>query len=257
VASDETQRYAHKIVCITGSSRGIGKRLALRFAAEGAHVVINYVRSGEAAREVARQVEEMGQEALVVRANMAQEERIAEMFDKIQERFGRLDVFIHNAASGRNRMALDVDAKGWDWTMNVNARAFLLGSQHAARLMPAEGGALLAISSFGSDHVFPYYTAVGASKAAIEATARYLAVELAPRKINANAIAAGAVETEALEHFPEIEKTWEVVKQRLPYERMVNADDVANLALFLCSKEAEMIRGQAIKLDGGITHIIP
>src|SRR6056297_2647127 len=109
------QRYDGKVVCVTGSSRGIGRKLALRFANEGADVVINYFRNGEAAREVAREVEELGREALIVRANMAQPEKISQMFESIKERFGRLDVFVHNAASGRNRPAMDVDVKGWDW----------------------------------------------------------------------------------------------------------------------------------------------
>ncbi|QQE76855.1 enoyl-[acyl-carrier-protein] reductase FabL [Alicyclobacillus sp. SO9] len=251
------QRYIGKVVGITGSSRGIGRKLALRFANEGADVVINYFRNGDAARDVANEVEQLGRKALVVRANMAQPEKIHRMFDTINEHFGRLDVFVHNAASGRNRPALDIDVKGWDWTINTNARSFLVGVQEASKLMPPEGGSVLAISSFGSDHVFPNYTAVGATKAAIESLVRYFAVELADRKINANAISAGAVVTGALEHFPGIERTWGQIEQKIPYGRMVDADDVANLALFLCSKEAEMIRGQTVKIDGGITLLVP
>lgn len=249
-------RYAGKVVCITGSSRGIGKQLALRFAAEGADVVVNYFRNGDAAREVARAVEAFGGRALTVRANMAQEEKIVAMFGEIREAFGRVDVFVHNAASGRNRAALDVDVKGWEWTLNVNTRAFLIGAQQAALLMPP-GGAMLALSSFGSDRVFPYYTTVGASKAALESLVRYFAIELAGRQINVNAISAGAVVTDALDHFPDMDKTLAALTEKMPYQRMVTPDDIANAALFLCSPEAEMIRGQTIKLDGGITLLVP
>lgn len=250
------KRYTGKVVLVTGSSRGIGRELALRFAKEGADVVINYFRNGDAAREVAQEVESLGQKALLVRANMAQEEKIGAMFEQIQAEFGHLDVFVHNAASGRNRAAMEVDAKGWDWTLNVNTRAFLLGAQQAAKLMP-EGGAMLALSSFGSDHVFPYYTTVGASKAALESLVRYFAIELASQKINVNAISAGAVMTDALGHFPDMDETLTKVNEKMPYHRMVTPEDIANLALFLCSSEAEMIRGQTIKLDGGITLLIP
>jgi len=253
----EQKRYEGKVVCITGSSRGIGRTLALRFAREGADVVINYVRNGNKAREVAKEIEELGRKALLVRANMAQEEKIIGMFDEIRSAFGRLDVFIHNAASGRNRAAMDVDVKGWDWTMNVNTRAFLICAQQSAALMPEEGGHMLALSSFGADRVFPYYTTVGASKAALESLVRYFAIELASRRINVNAISAGAVETDALDHFPEMDKTLEEVKRKMPYERLVTPDDIANLALFLCSKEAEMIRGQVIDIDGGIRLPVP
>ncbi|MFC7395218.1 enoyl-[acyl-carrier-protein] reductase FabL [Scopulibacillus cellulosilyticus] len=251
------KRYTGKVVCVTGSSRGIGRKLALRFAQEGADVVINYFRNGDAAREVAKEVEDLGQKALLVRANMAQEEKIINMFNEIQSEFGRLDVFVHNAASGRNRSAMEVDVKGWDWTVNINTRAFLIGAQQAAQLMPEEGGAMLALSSFGSDRVFPFYTTVGASKAALESLVRYFAVELAPRKINVNAISAGAVETDALGHFPEMDKTLAAVKEKMPYHRMVRPDDIANVALFLCSKEAEMLRGQTVRLDGGMTLLVP
>lgn len=251
------RRYSGKVVCVTGSSRGIGRTLALRFAAEGADLVINYFRNGDAAREVAKEVEAYGVRAITVRANMAQEEKIASMFEEIHEAYGRLDVFIHNAASGRNRGVMEVDAKGWDWTMDVNTRAFLLGAQKAAELMPETGGAMLALSSFGSDHVFPYYATVGSSKAALESLVRYFAIELAPKRINVNAISAGAIMTDALGHFPEMDKTLETLQEKMPYHRMVTPDDVANLALFLCSKEAEMVRGQTVKLDGGITLLLP
>lgn len=249
-------RYEGKIVCVTGSSRGIGKQLALRFAGEGADVVIHYFRSGKAARETAAQVEALGRKALLVKANLADVEKVDLLFDTIRDAYGRLDVYVHNAASGRNRTAMDVDVKGWDWTINVNARSLLLGGQRAAQLM-TEGGAILAISSFGGERVFPYYTSVGATKAAIESLIRYFAVEWAPLHINANSISAGAVETGALEHFPEIEKTWGKIQEKIPYDRMVTADDVASLALFLCSPEAEMIRGQTIKVDGGLTLLVP
>ncbi|MDP9728196.1 enoyl-[acyl-carrier-protein] reductase FabL [Alicyclobacillus sp. TC] len=252
----QQRRYKDKVVCVSGSSRGIGKQLALAYAQEGADVVIHYFRNGEAAREVVAEVEKMGRRALMVKANLAEEHKIHSMFDEIEKYYGKLDVYVHNAASGRNRKALDVDVKGWDWTQNVNARSLLIAAQRAVPLM-AEGSSLLAISSFGSDHVFPFYTSVGASKAAIESLIRYLAIELAPQRINANAISAGAVETGALEHFPEIERTWEQVKERLPYHRMVTSEDVAHLALFLTSKEAEMIRGQTIRMDGGITLLVP
>lgn len=253
----QQNRYEDKVVCITGSSRGIGRQLALRFADEGADVVVHYFRNGQAAREVAEEITRQGRRVLVVKANLDDEAKIDAMFQDIEAAFGRLDVFIHNAASGRNRLAMEVDSKGWDWTQNVNARAFLLGAQRAERLMPPSGGVMLAISSFGSERVFPYYTSVGASKATLEALVRYLAVELGGRKINVNGISAGAIETDALKHFPEMDQTWAKMAEKLPYDRMLTTDDVANLALFLCSSEAEMIRGQIVKIDAGLSLIIP
>ncbi|MBE3557550.1 MAG: enoyl-[acyl-carrier-protein] reductase FabL [Firmicutes bacterium] len=248
-------RFAGKVVVITGSSRGIGRRMAERFAQEGAAVVINYFRNGPAAREVAEEIEEIGGETLVVKANMADPEKIDALFEQVERRFGKIDVFIHNAASGRNRPLMELDQKGYRWTEDVNVQAYLLCVQHAVPLM-GERGNILALSSFGSDHVLPYYASVGATKAAIEALTRYIAVELAPQ-INANVISAGAVVTGALEHFPEIEGTFARVEEKIPAGRMVTAEDVANVALFLCSPEAEMIRGQVIRVDGGLTLPLP
>lgn len=250
------QRYAGKVVLITGSSRGIGQQLAVRFAQEGASVVIHYFRNSAGAKETLAKVEELGQTGLIVKGNLAQPEKIQGMFQEIRAQFGKLDVFVHNAASGRNRSALELDLKGWEWTHDVNTRSFLLAVQHAVKLMP-DGGSIVAVSSFGADKVFPYYTSVGASKAGLEALVRYFAVELSDKRINVNAISAGAVVTGALEHFPDIETTWAQIEKKLPYRRMVNTDDVANLALFLCSPEAEMIRGQSIRIDGGLTLVVP
>jgi len=252
----EKRRYEGKIVCVTGSSRGIGQHMAIRFAEEGADVVVHYFRNMDGAKETIAEVEKLGQQGMIVKANLEQPEKIQQMFNDIRARFGRLDVFVHNAASGRNRKATDLDVKGWEWTQHVNARSFLLSVQQAVKLMP-DGGAIVAISSFGADRVFPYYTSVGASKAALESLVRYFAVELADKQINVNAISAGAVVTGSLEHFPDIEKTWAQIEHKLPYRRMVSTDDVANLALFLCSPEAEMIRGQSIRVDGGLTLTVP
>jgi enoyl-[acyl-carrier protein] reductase III len=172
------------------------------------------------------------------------------MFDMIGNKFGRLDILISNAASGVGRPVMDIDIKAWEWTMNINARALLLCTQRAARLMDGRGGKVVSISSLGSFLAWPTYAVVGVSKAALEALTRYLAIELAPQGICVNAVAASAVETEALKFY---------VKEGLvkdshhvtPAGRMVIPEDVANVVAFLCSEEAFMIRGQTIIVDGG------
>jgi enoyl-[acyl-carrier protein] reductase III len=140
--------------------------------------------------------------------------------------------------------------------MNINARSLLFGAQHAARLMQGRGGgSIVSLSSPGADYVLPGYVVVGASKAAIEALTRYLAVDLAHLGINANAVSPGIVETEALSHFDAMQD--ESVLPRTiaatPAGRLVTPDDVASLVAFLCSEEARMIRGQTIVIDGGYT----
>ncbi len=149
---------------------------------------------------------------------------------------------------------------GWDWTLNVNARAFLFAVQRAAPLMEArQGGAIVAISSPGSTRVMPDYIAVGASKAALEALTRYLAVELSPKNIIVNAVSPGIVLTDALQHFTALSDPTAIPRAvaNTPAGRLVQPEDVAEVVAFLCSPAAAMIRGQVIVVDGGYTLIVP
>ena len=162
---------------------------------------------------------------------------------------GPLDVFVHNAATGVIRPALETEDKHWDWTLNANARA-LLGLTRVAAPSMQPGSSIVAISSLGSVRVLENYSLVGTSKAALEALVRYLAVELAPRGIRVNAVSAGVVETDALDHFPNREEML-ASGRRNPAGRIVTPADVAGVVSFLCSEDAEMIRGQTIVIDGG------
>lgn len=239
-----------KIALITGGSRGIGRAITLKLASEGADVIINYFRKTSNAEATAQEARAKGVAAHVIKANLAEEEKIDRMFDEIVAKFGRLDILISNAASGVARPGLELDTRGWQWTMDINARAFLLCAQRAAKLMK-NGGKMVAISSLGSRLVWPIYTAVGVSKAALEMLVRYLAIELAPRGIAINGVAPGAVETEALKLYSQA-APGQTVKST-PAGRMVQPEDVANVVAFLCSGAADMIRGQIIVLDGGIS----
>ena len=232
-------------VLVTGGSRGIGKAVALRFASLGARrVAIGYMRGDRAAEETSSELAALGAEPLLVRGNVASS-RIAEEVAAL----GPLDVFVHAAATGVIRPALETYDKHWDWTLSANARALLSLTRAAAPAMPA-GSSIVGLSSLGSIRVLDNYALVGASKAALEALVRYLAVELAPRGIRVNAVSAGVVETGALEHFPNKEAMLEMGR-RNPVGRIVSAEDVAACVIFLCSPEAEMIRGQTVVVDGG------
>ena len=241
-----------RVALVTGGSRGIGRAIALRLAADGADVIINYLRKKSAAEQTVQDIHEKGVAAHAIKANLAEPEKIDAMFSEIESRFGRLDILVNNAASGVARTALDLDDRGWDWTMNINARAFLLCVRRAVPLMK-NGGKMVAISSLGSRMAWPIYTAVGVSKAALEALVRYLAVELAPRGISVNGIAPGAVESEALKLYTADRDLPQSSWQRTPAGRMVRDEDIAGVVSFLCSDQAEMIRGQIIVLDGGLS----
>ena len=249
--------FEGKVALVTGSSRGIGRAIALELARRGADVVVNYVRKASAAAETVAAIQALGRRAHAVRADMREIDQIDAMFEEAKEVFGGLDILVNNAASGYIRPAMQQRVKGWDWTMNINARSVLFASQHAARLMePRGGGYIVNISSIGSFRVLPEYIVIGVSKAAMEALTRYLAVEFAPMNIVVNAVSGGIVETDALQFFPNRDEMLRVGQQRTPAGRLVTAEDIAHVVAFLCSEDAFMIRGQTIIVDGGFTLIV-
>ena len=246
-------RFEGKVALVTGSGRGIGRAIALRLACEGADLVVNFFRNRQPAEATAEAVRALGRRATVVRANVGDMGGLEALFAAVGRDYGALDILISNAASGFNRPALDQTPKGWDWTMNINARSLLFSAQHAAPLMQGRGGRIVAVSSPGAARVLPEYIVVGASKAALEALVRYLSVELAPLGIVVNAVSPGVVPTEALQHFA-LTRDGDIFKRlaaRTPAGRLTTPEDVAGVVAFLCSPEADMIRGQILAIDGG------
>jgi enoyl-[acyl-carrier protein] reductase III len=248
------QSFAGKIALITGSGRGIGKAIALHLARRGADVAINYFRNRAPAEETVREIQSLGRRSAAIRANIGSIEALNLLFDEVERIFGGLDIYVSNAASGYNRPVAAQKPKGWDWTMNINARSLLFAAQRAAPLMQRRGGgSIVSISSPGSFRVLPDYVVVGASKAAIEALTRYLAVELAPLNIVVNAVSPGVVDTEALRHFSTTQKVgmMDTIAAHTPAGRLISPEDVAGVVAFLCSPAACMIRGQVLLVDGG------
>jgi len=251
--------FANKVAVITGSGRGIGREIALHFAQRGADVVVNFFRNRAPAEDTAAEIEQLGRRAVVVKADVGEPDGIETLIAETGKAFGGLDILVCNAASGYNRPVMEQKIKGWDWTLNINARSVLFLSQKAAPLMEKRGGGyIVSISSLGSTRVLPDYVVVGASKAAIETITRYLAVELAPKHIVVNCVSAGIVETDALRHFRSMQDGNVLVSAagRTPAGRIVTPQDVANVVGFLCTPAAEMIRGQTIVVDGGYTLLV-
>jgi enoyl-[acyl-carrier protein] reductase III len=233
-------------VFVTGGSRGIGRAIALRFARDGAkRVAIGYLRNDRAAEETAGELRALGSEVVLVRGNVTSQRVLEEV-----AALGPLDVLVHNAATGVIRPALETDDRHWDWTMNANARALLQLTRAVAPQMP-DGSSIVAISSLGSQRVLDNYILIGTSKAALESLVRYLAVELAPG-IRVNAVSGGVVETGALEHFPNREEM-RAAGRANPVGKMVTPEDIAGAVAFLCSPDADMVRGQTLIVDGGFS----
>jgi len=203
-----------KVALVTGSGRGIGRGIAIRLAQDGADIVVNYFRNRKPAENTAQEIMELGRRAIVVKANVGELDQLSRLYDVIEDEFGTLDILVHNAASGYLRPVLEQKPRGWEWTMNINARSLLFGAQHAARLMEGKRGVIVAISSLGSMRAFPDYVVVGASK-------------------------------------EEGQLLLEEAVKRTPVGRLCTPEDIADLVCFLCSPGAAMICGQTIIMDGG------
>ena len=237
---------------VTGGTRGIGKAIALALADMGADVAINFFRSRDSAKAAVAEIEQKGVRAVALRANMGNEDQIPKLFGELKDAFGKLDILVSNAALGHFGNVLDVDDNMWDIAMNTNAKALLFSAQQAVKMMP-EGGKILALTSLGSHRYIPGYASIGISKAAIETLVRYLAYELAPRKINVNAVSGGFIDTDSLKIFPSYDELIRESTRRSPFGRVGLTEEVANVAAFLCTDKASWVTGQTVIVDGGYT----
>jgi enoyl-[acyl-carrier protein] reductase III len=235
---------------ITGGTRGIGRAVSLHFARAGGTVVANYVRGQKAADALLAQAEQEQLPLTVCRADLT----IDKGLDTIEQRTagmnGGLHGLVHCAATGIHKPFDELTIRHYDWTFALNVRAFF---ELVKRLLPrfAAEASVVAVSSQGALRVVPAYSLVGASKGALEALARHLAVELAPRGIRVNIVAPGAVATEAWASMPDAQARLTELAKRTPTGRLVTPDEVAQAAHFLCSDGARTIIGQTLAVDGG------
>ncbi len=244
-------RLRGKRALVTGSSRGIGRAIALSLADFKVDVAINYLRNRARAEETAEEITSRGVRCLLLKGNVAKPEHVERMFQSINDEWGGLEMVVSNAASGVLKSARELTMHHFDWAMHINAAALLPITQQFLTLPSKGEKVVVAVSSLGAVRAIPNYTAVGASKAALESMVRHLAAELAPQGLRINAVSAGTVDTDALLHFPNREELLEGARQRTPAGRLLSPQDVANTVVYLCTEFASMIHGQIIVVDGG------
>jgi enoyl-[acyl-carrier protein] reductase III len=241
---------AGKVALITGAARGIGRAVALKLASAGCDVVANYYNSHDEAEAVCAEIRGIGRRAVAIKASVGLPESVDELFAALKTHFDRVDIVVSNAASGVLRPTMEMTLKHWRWCMETNAFALNLLAQRAVPLM-ASGGRIVALSSLGAQRAMPNYGFIGASKAALESLVRSLAQELGPRGIRVNAVSAGVVDTDALQHFPNREALLASFAQRTPAGPVLTPQDVAGAVYLLCLPEAGMINGHTLFVDGG------
>lgn len=242
-----------KTAVITGSSKGIGRGIALALAQQGIDIVLHYFMNQKSAEDVKKEIEDSyNVKVTIVQADLSDPVEIRNMFEQLKKEIGEIDIFVNNAASGVHKTIPDMRLKDWDWTLDVNGRGPFLCIKEAAKLMNKnEITYIVNVTSMGSQRVLPEYSAVGCSKAVLETLGRYAAVEYAKENIIVNTIAGGVVETDALNAFPHGRELVAVGKEKTPAGKLTTPQDIAELVVFLTSGKADMVRGQTIVVDGG------
>lgn len=254
--------FQGKNALITGSSRGIGRGIALKLAKEGARVAVHYYQNRKAAEITLQKIREVGSDGLIVQADVCQPDQLRGMFDEVRSHFGSLDVFVSNArpeAPSFYQGPMEITLDKWDAAVDSQAKAFLVCVREAAPLMKA-GGRIVAITfapggRFGS---WQPWVAMGAAKAAMEVLVRYFAVALADRGITVNSISPGWIEDSVLNSLPQSfqdglrewqERGW------TPMGRLGTPADIGNAVAMICSADAGWITGQTIDVDGGASLV--
>jgi enoyl-[acyl-carrier protein] reductase III len=241
---------SHKTILVTGGTRGIGRAISLRFARAGAAVIANYLRDEKSAEQLKALAGEEGLTLALCRADLTNPRGLEMVERSLPEGNSQLSGLVHCAATGAHRTIADLTERQFDWTFNLNVRAFF---NLVKLLLPrfSSGSSIVAVSSWGAQRALPDYSLVGSSKGALEALARHLAAELAPRGIRVNILTAGAVLTDAWKAMPNSEARIAETLRRTPAGRLATAEEVACGAQFLCSDAASAVIGHTLVLDNG------
>ena len=249
-------RLKDKVALVTGANSGIGQAIATRFAAEGAHVAVNYLPGGHRAEDAAAEIATFGTTGIAVSGDVSKREDVERMVAEVVQRFGRLDIAVNNAGIEIKKPFLEVTDDEWNRVISVDLFGVFLVSQVSARQMVRQGsgGRLVNISSVHEDIPFPQYAAYCAAKGGVRMLMRNLAMELAPHHISVNNVAPGAIATPINQSVLDDPTARANAISEIPWGRFGKPEEVAAVALFLASDEAEYVTGSTYYVDGGLTQ---
>jgi 3-oxoacyl-[acyl-carrier protein] reductase len=245
-------RLKDQVALVTGGSRGIGRGIVKQFAAEGCKVAFVYRGSQQAAESLVQEVSTAGGTALTLQADVTNLEAAQQVAEKVEKEWGRLDILVNNAGVIHDDLFVRMEPEHWNQVLSTN----LGGTYNFCRavaytLMKQRRGRIINISSVAAEHVNLGQTNYAASKGAINAFTRALAVELASRNVTVNAIAPGFIETDMSEAVRN--KAGDLIKKFIPMRRIGQPDDIAKVAVFLASADSGYMTGQVLTVDGGLS----
>lgn len=244
---------SNKKALVTGGSRGIGRGIALALVAQGADVAVNYHSNKDEAEKTVNEIKKMGRNSFSVQADVSNSKEVARMFQEIKNKWGSLDVLVNNAGIVRFASFEAISEEDWDNILNVNLKGQFLCSREAIKLMKP-GAKIINIASIASGGVGVGFSRVAhytASKGGVVALTENMALDLAKKGINVNAIAPGIIETDMTKEMLADEKTKQGLMMRIPKGRVGKPKDIGAAAAFLASDEADYITGTVLYVDGG------
>ena len=247
-------RLQGKVAIITGSSSGIGQAIAVRMAAEGAAVVIDYVGRPEGADDTVSAIEKAGGKTIVVQADVTKMSDLQNLVEQAYTQLGRCDILVNNAGVEKGADFQNVTEQDYDLVLHVNLKGpFFLSQAFVQRLLAAkQPGRIINISSVHEDMVFPHFASYAASKGGLRMLMRNLAVELGPSGITVNNIAPGAIITPINKNLLTDKPELDALLKNIPLGRLGTSAEVAGLAAYLASQEAGYITGSTFIIDGGL-----
>lgn len=238
-----------KIALVTGSSRGIGRRIAEKLALNGSKVIINYAGNSEKAEEVVASIKEKGGEAQTIKADISKVSEIELLFKKTIEVYGAVDILVNNAGIMITKTIQNITEEDFDKLLDINVKGTYFACQQAAKYMK-ENGRIINISTSVAGQMFPGYSLYAGSKGAVEQFTRQLAKEFGSKGITINAVAPGPVNTELFTVGKTAEQI-EGIKKMNAFGRLGEPNDIADVITFLATNESQWITGQTIRVNGG------